>query len=254
MLVLTQFIFRLSFGLSLAMAITPARQVTSGFYRNHAYVLLGFNVLASLVALMPDSGLSPAPALAAATLSYFAAAAWLYEKPRLGALLLALVSAASLGGAYLADGNLQQTAVNQPLGMALILADPPTGGLVLGVTIAAMFLGHWYLNTPTMALAPLQCLVALMAVAIVARAVVCGSGLSLELLDGGWPGNTRMLFILLRWLSGLLGSLLLAWMTWQTLKIPNTQSATGILYVGVITTFLGELTSLLLTSESSYPL
>jgi hypothetical protein len=35
-------------------------------------------------------------------------------------------------------------------------------------------------------------------------------------------------------------------MTYKTLKIPNTQSATGILYVGVIGTFLGELTSLLL--------
>ena len=37
-------------------------------------------------------------------------------------------------------------------------------------------------------------------------------------------------------------------MSWQTLKIPNTQSATGILYVAVITTFLGELTSLLLSA------
>ena len=36
-------------------------------------------------------------------------------------------------------------------------------------------------------------------------------------------------------------------MSWQTLKIPNTQSATGILYVAVITTFLGELTAQLLS-------
>ena len=41
---------------------------------------------------------------------------------------------------------------------------------------------------------------------------------------------------------------------WHTLKLPNTQSATGILYVGVIGTFLGELMSLLLSSESTYPL
>ena len=37
-----------------------------------------------------------------------------------------------------------------------------TGGLVLGVTLAAMFLGHWYLNTPTMQLVPLKKLVVLM--------------------------------------------------------------------------------------------
>jgi len=40
--------------------------------------------------------------------------------------------------------------------------------------------------------------------------------------------------------------LMLGILTWQTLKIPNTQSATGILYAGVIVTFIGELTSQLL--------
>jgi hypothetical protein len=43
-------------------------------------------------------------------------------------------------------------------------------------------------------------------------------------------------------------------MAWKTLKIPNTQSATGILYVGVIGTFLGELTAMLLHLDTIYPL
>jgi len=43
-------------------------------------------------------------------------------------------------------------------------------------------------------------------------------------------------------------------MAWQTLKIPNTQSATGILYVGVMTTFLGELTAQLLSQDAAFPL
>jgi len=43
-------------------------------------------------------------------------------------------------------------------------------------------------------------------------------------------------------------------MTWYTLKVPNTQSATGILYAGVILAFLGELTSLLLSVDYLYPL
>ena len=46
----------------------------------------------------------------------------------------------------------------------------------------------------------------------------------------------------------------LAVMTWQTLKIPNTQSATGILYVAVIGVFIGELTSQLLSAHASFPL
>jgi hypothetical protein len=47
----------------------------------------------------------------------------------------------------------------------------------------------------------------------------------------------------IRWSAGLVGVLLVGIMAWQTLRIPNTQSATGILYVGVILAFLGELTA-----------
>jgi hypothetical protein len=132
--------------------------------------------------------------------------------------------------------------------------DALTGGLLLGSTMAAMLLGHWYLNTPTMQLAPLRRLVLLMGGATILRAVVCGVGLGLMLVNTGPPDTARMLFIALRWLGGLVGVLILAAMTWQTLKIPNTQSATGILYVAVIGTFLGELTSLLLSAESLFPL
>jgi hypothetical protein len=64
----------------------------------------------------------------------------------------------------------------------------------------------------------------------------------------------RWLFLSLRWLSGIVGAAAVAALTWQTLKIPNTQSATGMLYVGVIVTFVGELTSQLLSAESLFPL
>jgi hypothetical protein len=43
-------------------------------------------------------------------------------------------------------------------------------------------------------------------------------------------------------------------MTWLTLKIPNTQSATGILYAAVILAFIGELTAQLMSDAASYPL
>ena len=67
--------------------------------------------------------------------------------------------------------------------------------------------------------------------------------------------STRwILFLVLRWTFGLFGVGALAWMAWQTLKIPNTQSATGILYVAVIGTFVGETMALLLSAESLFPL
>ncbi|MFO0883145.1 MAG: hypothetical protein U0894_02990 [Pirellulales bacterium] len=46
----------------------------------------------------------------------------------------------------------------------------------------------------------------------------------------------------------------MSWMTWLTLKIPNTQSATGILYAGVILAFIGELTGQLMSLGGGWPL
>ncbi|NIL96508.1 MAG: hypothetical protein GTO53_03715, partial [Planctomycetales bacterium] len=116
-----------------------------------------------------------------------------------------------------------------------------------------MFLGHWYLNTPTMQLAPLRKLLRLMVLAILLRAVFSGVGLAC-LWSSGSPDPFPITFLILRWLAGIAIPLLLAWMTSKTLDIPNTQSATGILYVAVIMTFTGELVARLLSTSSRYPL
>ncbi len=237
--------------MALAMALTNPRRVTSGYYRNHLYVLLGLNALATMVALSARDEFSLAPPLSAAIFSYIGAVLWLYEKPRAGIVSLALVSATTLWGAWADTAWQRAESVSATILTAL---DPVTSGLVLGITIAAMFLGHWYLNTPTMAIQPLQRLVWLMGAAILLRAVVVGIGLGLEISHAGWPDTEQLIFISLRWLSGLLGAFGLVVMTLKTLQIPNTQSATGILYVAVISTFLGELASLLLTARSSFPL
>jgi hypothetical protein len=249
--ILTQFIFRLSFGMALGMALTSPRQVASGYYRIHLYVLLGLNVLATMVALGARDQFALAPPLAAAILSYVGSVCWLYEKPNGGRASLALVAMVTLLGAWSATDWQRATS---PAATLLTWLDPVTSGLVLGLTIAAMFLGHWYLTTPAMAIGPLEKLVVFMGAAIGSRAVVEGAGVALSLANFGIPGSEQLLFVSLRWLSGIAGALALAVMTWRTLKIPNTQSATGILYVAVIATFLGELTSLLLTTQSEYPL
>jgi hypothetical protein len=255
MLVLTQFVLRLSFGLAFSMGLTPSRQVTSGYFRNHAYVLLGLNVLATLVAFADRQQFPLWPPLAGAILSYFCAATWLYEKPLAGKLLLFAVATISLFGTWAARGSRFISSESQPSVLVDLLwhLDPLTGGLLLGSTIAAMFLGHWYLNTPTMELAPLRKLIVLMAIAVALRAIVCGVGLTLQLTGHGLS-TTELLMVFLRWAAGIVSVVVLAIMTWQTLKIPNTQSATGILYVAVIATFLGELTAQLLSATTAYPL
>ncbi len=93
-----------------------------------------------------------------------------------------------------------------------------------------MLLGHWYLNTPSMRLQPLQALDYVDGDCRDRALVAAGSLTSAVtgLMESAgrstcWP------FWPLRWLAGLLGILGFSGMTWQTLKIPNTQSATGIL-------------------------
>ncbi len=240
--ILTQFIFRMSFGMALGMALTSPRQVTSGYYRNHLYVLLGLNVLAAMVAVTSAPRFALTPPVLAALLSYVGAVMWLYEKPRPGIIILGILSATSLWGAWSATDWENATTVGKTVLLAL---DPLASGLLLGVTMAAMFLGHWYLNSPTMVIEPLEKLVKGMGAAVLFRALV-EAVITVIYIDTVDPSTGQLLFILLRWLSGLVGVFILVIMTYKTLKIPNTQSATGILYVGVIGTYLGELTSLLL--------
>jgi hypothetical protein len=252
-LVLSQFALRLSFGLAAAMAATSHRHVSSGYYRVHCYVLLGLNVLAASLAFLDRESLPLWPPIAGAALAYVASVIWLYEKPRAGRVALVLVAATALVADWLAGAGRIPSAASTGARILWWL-DAPSGGLVLGVTMATMLLGHWYLNAPEMKLDPLKRLVQGMALAVAVRAAVAGAGLALFVAAQGAPGLTDGLFLALRWLCGMAGMWLLCWMTWQILKIPNTQSATGVLYVAVIISFIGELTAQLLAAERGVPL
>jgi hypothetical protein len=252
-LVLLEFLYRLAFGLAFAMAITSPRQVASGFYRNHLYVLLGLNVLAAAAAWSDGEGrFDRYLPLAGAIVSYVGAVLWLYEKPRAGIGAIVLVCLLALAAAW---GETVVPSGASTLEQVLLRLDPVSGGLTLGMTMAAMLLGHWYLNAPGMKIEPIKKLVLGMALAIGFRAAVSGTGLGLNLAEnlGTFDTGALQAMLALRWLAGIVGSLVVARMTWETLKIPNTQSATGILYVGVILTFLGELTAQLLSQQTLFP-
>lgn len=261
--ILSQFLLRLAFGLAAGMLAVAGQKVTSGYFRNHLYVTLGLTTLAALV----SGGLSnPTTWLAAlaALLSYVGAVCWLYEARRAGSVVLGLVALAALLAAWANLGSSPESPAIGTSGAANAeVASLPapwhalatiTSGLVLGTTIAAMLLGHWYLNSPDMELAPLYRLLAVAGVAVAVHAVVCVAGLTMEYSARPASSTTWLLFVVLRWAFGLIGVAGLLWMARETLKVPNTQSATGILYVAVIGVFVGELMAMLLSAESTYPL
>jgi hypothetical protein len=258
---LAEFLFRLTLGIAAAMGITSARDVTSGFFRVHLWVLLGLQTLAALAIYSSRASSAANAALwqsqlglaaGAAIMSYFGAVIWMYERPLGGKIAVWFIAGLALAGCTL------PVLVKATPQIGWQLADRVTGSLLLGLVTTAMLLGHWYLNTPTMKLAPLKKLIVLLAAAVFARALVCGGGTLLEaaqhLTHQGSALHTWLVFVGLRWLAGIAGVLGLAWLTWQTLKIPNTQSATGILYAAVVLALIGELTSQLLSAEARYPL
>jgi hypothetical protein len=260
MSLLTQFLLRLTFGLAVAIGATSPTKVASGFFRNHLYVTLGLSTMAALVA---TKVLTPIAWMAgiAAVISYAGAICFLYEAKWLGRRLIWAVAFWTILPAWIVAGIRYESTTNEKFVLTSLEAihswsmlSVTASGIVLGFTFGAMLLGHWYLNSPGMELAPLRRLLVLAGVAVGLQMMVSGYGLVHVLLDGQQPPVSWWLFIVLRWSFGLIGVLGLIWMAWQTLKIPNTQSATGILYVAVIGVFVGELTGLLLSAESAFPL
>ena len=252
MTLLIVFLLRLSFGISAAMATVSHRQVSSGYFRNHLYVVLGLTGLAALLCVGRHADAFPYAA-AAAVISYVGAVCWLYEAPRVGKTALVVAAGAAAIG-LLKIGNLPGDASETLSATALGLrqAQPFASGLLTGLVTAAMLLVHWYLNAPGMNLEPLRRLLRLSNFALALQVIVCGVGIGAQWqVAGGLTGAWALLIV--RWSFGLAGVAVLLWMAEQTLKIPNTQSATGILYVAVIGTYTGEIMSQVLSAKTTYP-
>lgn len=248
---LVQFLLRLIFGLTVAMGITPSRWVTSGFYRVHLWVAMGLATFASLAVYSQWSWYGEnavgAPnviftsTVLIAVVAYVGAIIWMYEQAALGQAALWLCAALAVVAGWTAF--LPASSQVQWLARALNWL---SAGSTLGLFLAAMFLGHWYLNWPGMKLDPLRRLVIFCGCSLILRAALAGWGVAAS-------PHAISSMLLFRWLAGIVGPAVMAYMTWLTLKIPNTQSATGILYAAVILTFLGELTSQFLSRGLPLP-
>jgi hypothetical protein len=118
----------------------------------------------------------------------------------------------------------------------------------LGSVIFAMTLGHWYLVVPTLPIGPLRTLTRLMIWSTIAKGILLGLVLYLgsnsEVVEisetiAGF-GRLQGLFFWARVLFGLIGPIIICYMTWETVKLNATQSATGLLYVATILVLIGE--------------
>lgn len=238
------------------MVCTSARAVGVQFFRTLMLVVLGL----SMVALLSGPSVSEIPGmllLCSAVLAFGGSVAWTLGRVA-GGWWMALVLFGGTAGALLFPWNSAATSGGPP-GVVKIAVSFSSAAL-LGSMMAAMLLGHSYLIAPTMSIEPLKRLVILVGVSLTGRVAVAALGLLLSRSDAAESSSVRSLdafgwsLFSGRWVIGLFGPAIVAWMVWQTAKIRSTQAATGILYVGVILTFFGELTGQLLASRYAFAL
>jgi hypothetical protein len=126
-------------------------------------------------------------------------------------------------------------------GLALAFAVAPLGALALGGLDGAMLLGHWYLVTPKLPTAPLRNASLIVVTAVVLQlAVVLAT-----VMRGDLAGTTQtglVVAIGIRIGVGLLMTLAVALAAWWTARM-NTQSSTGLLYVGLGSALAGEISA-----------
>lgn len=132
---------------------------------------------------------------------------------------------------------------------------------LLGFSMAAMLLGHWYLIQPRLSIDELKRVSVGLIALVIVRFFFSTWGVADLLADRSEAEIYKYLlstspgiFVLMRWAWGLLGTLVLSYFLWGTVKIRSTQSATGILYVMVLGILTGETLSLYLTLNYGIPL
>lgn len=240
---ITFFAVRLASGIGLMLLVMPRRNVTSAFFRILLLVCLGLGVVSALTT--EGSRLGPVALCAAA---FVGSVFWLLERRAAGTLALAVVTGLGLLETCLAAHRIAQSI---SIDLVPLLCSTVASLGTLGGAMAGMLLGHRYLTAPGMPLAPLHRLNDALGIAGLLRLAVSG-----WMLARHWPPPTTgapATWLALRWVAGVLGPLVVWFMVRRILRYRNTQSATGVLFVGVILTFLGELSGDLLARAVHVP-
>src|SRR5215510_10861279 len=137
-----------------------------------------------------------------------------------------------------------------------------TSAAMLGAVATGLSLGHWYLIELGLSLDPFKrifkfytgTLIVHLSVIIFAAGLLLlvGSKPTLSGLSHLWADHRALLG--LRLVLGPLASLLLAYMIWRTLQIPQTMAATGLFYIAILAAIVGEFLGRFILFRTALPL
>ena len=252
----TQFCLQIAFGVLAALAFVPKAPVGTLFYR-----ILGTSALVPILAAIAvpistgDATWTDPPILAAglAALAYP-----IYAGPVRGGRWAAGLAVGLLGCAVAVVLTLRtSSSVDTGGGLALASATALATGTVAGSVGLAMVLGHWYLTIPNLQVRHLVRLnrvtVGSMGLSLLFLVVSClawrASLESAELFEA-----TGLFYLGTRVVVGLVLPLVFAWMVAGSLAVPNTRSATGILYASTVLVLIGTAVSVSLQESYGVPL
>jgi hypothetical protein len=238
------FAIRLICGIGLALCAMPRKDVVPAFFRIMLLVVLGLGVLFTLTA--PGGAFWRGVVLS--SIAFVGSIGWLLERRQAGAVaiglvfVLAIVEVVFFGSGWSAAGTGRHW-----LAAVSALASSAT----LGSALTGMLLGHRYLTAPGMPLAPLIWLNGGLGLATLFRFLVSTGALISDF--GTLTQSFDWILLALRWLAGIFGPMVVCVMVHRILRYRNTQAATGVLFVAVILTFIGELTGDLLHRTLGVP-
>lgn len=239
------FCLRLAGGLALLLLAVSPRAVPPAFFRNQCQIVLALAVLGALdCGRIPEARPYLYGFILSSIMAYLATLAWGLGLPRLGyPLIVVVVGAALCMMIGISRGPL-------PFLWVFDSIDRILSGFLLGATLSAMLLGHHYLTAPSMTVDPLRRLIRLIMIGLFLRVSLSLASLCIWIPLGDQRPGLFMMFI--RWGMGFGGPLLGAFLSWETVKIRSTQSATGILYITMTLLLFGELTSMILARGGGF--
>jgi len=250
------FLILLAGGVMLAAALSDPKQVTLHWLRLAGIIALCVGALGVFFHVQRDAGETLSlfyrrvqTGLMAATLVAvlgqlaFVQVAWRRTQRLFAAAAFVL---AVMAGANVLHGLMSPAGVAvrfPPKAFSVALQTWSCAGVAAmgGLALMDMLLGHAYLTAAKMTIAPFRRLNLALAVALALRAVVGIGGVlwlnrvrPIEMLWGIYG-----LYILTRWLVGLGVAAVFVYMAHDCIRRRSTQSATGILYVAGLLTFIG---------------
>jgi hypothetical protein len=264
----------LAWGGLFALSIPPFFKVERGFYKSSASVYLAASIATAigLGLLAARGGVSSGPG---AVSLWTAAALWTLASASIALYLYTLwtdngrlrarsyVLALGLGlAALIANATLLMPRGFGAVGAIAYGLTSITSALVLGLVSCAMLFGHWYLIDLEMPVDYLRTFIRLLAVVLLADLIALALAIGMPAALGS-PGAKAALNELLashlgllavRLMLGPVATMVLVWMCWQTLKIPQTMAATGLLYIAVMSVLVGEMLGRFIMFRTAIPL